>query len=156
MRIAAILLLLAGLVGCARSTDDYTEDLDGLCVGINDRFANEMPFNGKNFGTSDLPTLDKRVEQIRNLRAEAAATPLPEEATRPDDWLFNLDKLTEEMTTLATAYKNAKPGSDLVLAMTINIVDTVADDTGISASRNGLTTCADTTSWRIFPKKAPQ
>lgn len=55
------------------------------------------------------------------------------------------------MAELDESMTNAQLGSDLVIAMRVGIVDDATEAAGRAADQARLSTCADVTSWLIFP-----
>jgi hypothetical protein len=99
-----------------------------------------------------LDTLRERIDVVEDLRREADEAIPPEDRARPGgEWLHELDAFVDEMRSFQDLYENAQMGQDMLIPMTMNVVDDAAVAAGEAASRYGLETCSDVDTWIFFP-----
>ncbi|AGP54886.1 hypothetical protein [Streptomyces rapamycinicus] len=65
-------------------------------------------------------------------------------------WLGKLDAYAKELYTMHSTIPNLKPGMELLLAMTANIVKDSAEEAGAAAKKAGLHSCARVKRWEYL------
>lgn len=154
------MLTLAALVvlgGCGSPPSPSPEeqrvaDVNERCAALEERFTGDLALDGESFGAGDLDILNSRAELVRELAEHVRGLPEPEsDQPKFDRWLVTLDDLVTEINDLDEDMTNAQMGSDMVIAMQIGIVDDSTEAAGRAADEARLSTCADITSWLIFP-----
>ncbi|PRX99585.1 hypothetical protein [Allonocardiopsis opalescens] len=149
---ALALLALAGAAACASPQQQYVSEVNALCAEVNTRFSEELPYDGESFGRNDLGTLAERLRLLEDLSRQVREIEVPEGTSAPDEWLTEVEGLTEEMRGLQDYHEEAEPGDDLIIAMTLGIHDDIVGDVGSAAADGGFDTCAQVETWRIFPE----
>lgn len=150
------LVLIATLSGCADPTprEALTEGANEKCREVNERFSGDLAFSGEGVGMDDMETVRDRSSLIKELGQHVRGLARPESGQAElDAWLSKLDDFAADMDELDEMYQNARPGSDLPLAMQVGIVDDAAVAASQAAKKFGLGDCAHPAveSWTIFP-----
>lgn len=149
--LAALALVLAA--GCSSSPkDDIVEYADAACREMSERFRGDLGF-GEGVGGDDMNKLRDRVALVRKLRDGVRAIPPPESGQEQlTAWLGRLDKYAQAQEEFAGQSSRARPGTDMVLALQLNIIDAAARESGTAAAAFGLEDCADVGAWISFPE----
>lgn len=145
--VALVLLGGCGSTPTLSPEEQRRADVNERCAALDERFTGDLALDGENFGAGDLDILNSRAELLRELATHVRDLREP----RFDGWLATLDDLLTELDDLDEDMTNARMGDDLVIAMQLGIVDDAAEAAGRAADRARLSTCADITSWLIFP-----
>ncbi|QWF80968.1 hypothetical protein HUW46_04393 [Amycolatopsis sp. CA-230715] len=138
------------LAGCSSSPkEELRESLDAKCGEVTGRFTGDLALSG---GSGDQKVAEERKKLLAGLKDQANGMPAPESG-KPDldAWLSKLDALSQDLSQLGGRLQNARPGSDMVIAMQYSIVKESAKEAGAAAARFGFTACADTSRWAELP-----
>jgi hypothetical protein len=150
-------LLVTGCSSTPKSPkESIVEKADKGCSTITKRFGDDLSF-GEGFGMDDLPKLEQRTALVRDLHDKIEGMTAPEDQADKDNlntWLAKLAEFADEMDNLNETVKNARMGSDMVIAMTLSVVDGAAAGTAEPAKAFGLSACAKAAEWRIFAKES--
>jgi hypothetical protein len=147
---AVVVVVVAVLI--VGSQGSRGPDIEESCGDVNERFRGDLAF-GESFGTDDLGALRERIDVVEDLRRQADEAIPPEDRDRPGgEWLDELDAFVAEMQGFQDLYENLQMGQDMLVPMTMNVVDDAAIAAGEAASRYGLETCADVDTWVFFPE----
>jgi hypothetical protein len=142
------LIILAGCGSPPLSPEEQRlADVNERCAEITEQFTGDLAYSDGGFGGGDLDALRGRTELLRDLAEHVRG--LREQ--KLDGWLTTLDDLVEQMAELDDTMATARMGSDMVIAMSVGIVEDATEAAGQAADRARLSTCADITSWLIFP-----
>jgi hypothetical protein len=155
--IVVVAVLLA--TGCSSTPkspmESIVEQADRGCSTIAKRFGDDLSF-GDGFGMDDLPRLEQRATLVRGLHDKIQGMTAPEEQADKDTlntWLVKLAEFADEMDSLNGMVENARIGSDMLIAMKLNIVDGAAAGTAEPAKAFGFKSCAKAAEWRILAKE---
>ncbi|MFD8457196.1 hypothetical protein [Streptomyces antimycoticus] len=150
---AVVLVGAVALGGCSSSPPGLVESADKKCDTITDRFTGDLAY-GKTLGSDDLTKIRKRNTLIRDLRKEIKELPQPDstaDRAALNTWLGKLDAYAKELYTMHNTIPNLKPGMELLLAMTANIVTDSAEEAGgAAAEKAGLHSCARVKRWEYL------
>ncbi|MEU9962648.1 hypothetical protein [Streptomyces malaysiensis] len=150
--VGVVLLGVATLGSCSSSPPGLVESADKKCDTITDRFTGDLAY-GQGLGPDDLTKIQKRNALIRDLRKDIKELPQPDSASDRaalNTWLGKLDAYAKELYTMHSTIQNLKPGMDLLLALTANIVKDSAEETGAAAKKAGLHSCAHVKRWEYL------
>lgn len=162
-RVTALATGIAGVIaigGCSTSPQEpasprqkLTAAAEEKCGAIKSRFTGDLSF-GDSLGSGGVPRLRQRIDLITDLRGSVQGMPAPESGQLElNAWDTALGKFVHEMRELEDQLVKARMGSDMLIALQVNIVDDAATEAGEAARRFGLTVCADVGSWKIFGGK---
>ncbi|MBI0297482.1 hypothetical protein JBE04_24210 [Streptomyces sp. PRKS01-29] len=149
---AATLVAVAALGSCSSSPPGLVESADKKCDTITDRFTGDLAY-GKTLGSDDLTKIRKRNTLIRDLRKDVKELPQPDstaDRAALNAWLGKLDAYAKELYTMHSTIPNLKPGMELLLAMTANVVKDSAEEAGAAAKKAGLRSCARVKRWEYL------
>ncbi|MGW7658449.1 hypothetical protein ACWGMA_06750 [Streptomyces asiaticus] len=149
---AVVLVTVVALGGCSSSPPGLVESADKKCDSIADRFTGDLAY-GKTLGSDDLTKVSKRNTLIRDLRKDIKELPQPDSAADRaalNTWLGKLDTYAKELYTMHSVIQNLKPGMELLLAVTANIVKDSAEAAGTAAKKAGLHSCAHVKRWEYL------
>jgi hypothetical protein len=153
--------LIFGVSGCGADRDSYIEEVDALCATVNERFAGELSYDG-GFGREHLNTMALRIGEVKDLRESVDDVEIPEDTTRPDEWITSLDDYIEDADTVLWEY-----GRDVTITKEhwerlgywgwqslLTLHEDAVDDVGTTAATFGFDSCAKVTTWYINPDNA--
>jgi hypothetical protein len=148
-----LILVVLLLAACSSSPEeDIVEHADEACREMSERFRGDLAF-GAGVGDDDMDKLRERVALVRRLRDDVRGMPPPESGQdQLAEWLSRIDAYAEELENFAGQHRQARPGSDLLLALQLNVIDGAARESGTAAAAFGLRDCADVGAWIAFPK----
>ncbi|WP_413103365.1 hypothetical protein [Streptomyces sp. Inha503] len=149
---AAALVTVVALGGCSSSPPGLVESADKKCDTITDRFTGDLAY-GKTLGSDDLTKVLKRNTLIRDLRKDVKELPQPDSAADRaalNTWLGKLDAYAKELYTMHSVIQNLKPGMELLLAVTANVVKDSAKEAGAAAKKAGLHSCSRVKRWEYL------
>jgi hypothetical protein len=140
------------LTGCASDEEKLIDAGDKTCQSLNERFAGDLGF-GDGIGIGDVDKLTERARLVDELASEMRKLRAPETGQADlNTWLGKLGEYADSERHLAESFRNAKMGSDVLLAMEVNIPDGHAKSAGTAAATYGFKSCSQTTNWLAFPK----
>jgi hypothetical protein len=123
------------------------------CDTVNDRFAKDLAY-GTAIGADDAEKVRERVALVEDLQSYVRTLPPPESATDQanlDAWLSLLEAYAEELNTMRNEVEGEyRPGADLLLALTANVVKERAKEAGAGAKRLGFDSCARAEGWEYI------
>ncbi|WP_262701651.1 MULTISPECIES: hypothetical protein [Streptomyces] len=149
---AVVLVGAVALGGCSSSPPGLVESADKKCDSITDRFTGDLAY-GKTLGSDDLTKVSKRNTLIRDLRKDIKELPQPNSAADRaalNTWLDKLDTYAKELYTMHSVIQNLKPGMELLLAVSGNVVKDSAKEAGAAAKKAGLHSCSRVKRWEYL------
>ena len=147
-----VLLSTLVLAGCASDKEKLIEAGDKACKSLNERFAGDLGF-GEGVGLDDADKLTERARLVDELVSTMRNMPAPEEGQADlNTWLGTMGDYAASERDLVESFRTAKMGSDILLAMQINIPDGHAKSVADAATAYGFQTCSNTNTWLAFPK----
>jgi hypothetical protein len=152
--VAVVVLVVPVVAGCSSSPGSPKQELirsaDDTCRKINERFTGDLAY-GDGIDASDVPTLQKRVVLLKDLREQVRAMPKPETGRKNlDGWLVKLGTYITGLDDLRGQIQNYRMGMDVLLIMQSAANKKAAEAVGPAAKSFGFKDCAGTKDWEYL------